>query len=121
MLTVNQGLPEGYNTVNFFILVKGRASPFIEFVEKVFGGVENSQVRTPDKDGLLIHAEVWLGNAMLLVANAKPDWPFTPAFLQVYVRDAQAVLDRALEAGARVVTEVSGFYNNLKLARFQDT
>lgn len=111
---------EGYNTVNFFILVKGGAAKFIGFVEKVFGGEENQRARTPDKDGTLIHAEIRVGNAMLLVADSKPDWPFTPAFPQVYVQDVQAALDRARQAGARVVTEVSEFYHGLKLARFQD-
>jgi uncharacterized glyoxalase superfamily protein PhnB len=116
----DQALPAGHNTVNFFIIVKGGADKFLGFVAKVFEGSENKWARTPDKDGLLIHAEIRVGTATLLVADAKPDWPFTPAFPQVYVQDAQKVLDLAREAGARVITEVSDFYNGLKLARFQD-
>jgi uncharacterized glyoxalase superfamily protein PhnB len=121
MQIVDQNLPEGYNTVNFFIIVKGGAANFIKFVEKVFGGVENKQVRTPDRDGKLIHAEIKVGDSTILVADSKPDWLFTPAFPQVYVKDAQVVLDRAEQEGAKVLTEVSDFYYGMKLARFKDS
>jgi PhnB protein len=78
------------------------------------------EARTPDRDGLLIHAEVALGNATLMLADSKDDWPFTPAFIQVYVQDAQATLDRATTRGAELVTKVSKFYGGFKLARFKD-
>lgn len=120
MLIEDPSLMHGCNTVNFFILVKNDAVKFIEFVESVLGGIENKYARTPDKDGSLIHAEVRVGTSTLLIADSKPDWPFTPAFPQVYVTDAQEILDRATKAGAEIVTEVSHFYNGLKLARFSD-
>ena len=116
----NEIIPSGYNKVNFFIIVKGGASKFIEFVEKVFGGNENKPARIPDRDGSLIHAEIQLGDSMILVADSKDDWPFTPAFPQVYVKDAQAVLDNAKQAGAEVITIVTNFYNGIKIARFKD-
>jgi PhnB protein len=109
-----------YNKVNFFILVKGGASEFIAFVEKVFDARENKKARTPDRDGTLIHAEIQLGDAMILVADSKADWPFTPAFPQVYVDNAQEILKIAKSKGAEIVTEVSDFYGGLKIARFKD-
>jgi PhnB protein len=115
----NQEVPSGYNKVNFFIIVKGGASKFIEFVENVFDGKENTQVRTPDKDGTLIHAEIKVGDSTILVADSKHDWPFTPAFPQVYVASAQEILDKAAQQGAEVITEVSDFYG-MKIARFKD-
>jgi uncharacterized glyoxalase superfamily protein PhnB len=121
MPNVNQTIPPGYNKVNFFIIVKGGASSFIEFVEKVLGGTENKSARTPDRDGSLIHAEIRLGDATILVADSKSDWPFTPAFPQVYVEDAQAVLDRAQQAGAQIITVLQQFYGGLKIARFKDS
>jgi uncharacterized glyoxalase superfamily protein PhnB len=109
-----------YNKVNFFIIIKGGASKFIEFVEEVFDAIENKKSRTPDKDGTLIHAEIQVGNSMILVADSKPDWPFTPAFPQVYVDNAQLILDAAAKNGAEVITEVSEFYGGLDIARFKD-
>jgi len=113
-------VPQGYNKVNFFIIVKGGASKFIEFVEKVFGASENKNARTPDKDGTLIHSEIKIGDSMILIADSKEDWPFTPAFPQVYVEDAGEILCRAEKEGAKIITPVSDFYNGMKLARFGD-
>ena len=112
--------PNGHNSVNAFVLVKDSASAFIEFLEAVFGAVERPEMRTPDRDGTLIHAEVTLGNATIMICDSKADWPRTPAFTQVYVADAQMVLERAEARGARIVTRLSPFYNGVKLARFQD-
>ena len=109
-----------YNKVNPFVIIKGGATKFIDFVEIVFDAKENKQVRTPDRDGTLIHAEIQIGDSMILLADSKEDWPFTPAFLQVYVDNAQEILDRATKEGAEIITKVSVFYNGLKLARFKD-
>jgi len=109
-----------YNKVNPFIIIKGGAVNFIKFLETVFDGNENKLVRTRDKDGTLIHAEVQIGNSMLLIADSKDDWAFTPAFLQIYVDKAQQILDKAKSEKAEIVTELSNFYNGLKLARLKD-
>lgn len=120
MLLEKTQIPAGHNVVNMFVLIKGGADRFILFVEAVLGGTERADVRTPDKDGTLIHAEIQLGDSTLLLADSKPNWPYTPAFIQVYVQDAQAVLAKAQQAGAEVVTEVSAFYNGFRLARMKD-
>jgi uncharacterized glyoxalase superfamily protein PhnB len=120
MVLDEKNIPKGYHALNPFVIIKGDAAKFIEFVEKVYGGRERTYLRTPDKDGSLIHAEVQIGDATLLIADSKSDWPFTPGFLQVYVTNAQATLDCAKEMGATVVTEVSMFYGGFKLARLKD-
>ena len=117
----NQVGPPGYSKVNFFILVKGGASKFIEFIERVFNASENKKARTPDRDGKLIHAEVSVGDSMILIADSKEDWLFTPAFPQVYVNNIQETLNRAEQEGAKIVTPVSDFYYGIRLARFQDS
>ncbi|MCB9150418.1 MAG: hypothetical protein H6641_16815 [Caldilineaceae bacterium] len=71
--------PTGYNTINTFVIVKNSALQYIEFTNSVFEADENTAVRTPDRDGKLIDAEVKIGNSTI--------WPFTPSFLQVYVND----------------------------------
>jgi uncharacterized glyoxalase superfamily protein PhnB len=111
--------PADHNTVNPFVIVP-RAAEFIDFVTEVFDGREATAFRIPDRDGLLIHAEVVVGDSSILIADRKPDWPFTPALLQMYVLDSQAVLDRAAARGATVITPVSAFYGGYSLARFRD-
>lgn len=113
-------LPAGYSTVNFFVFVEG-APEFIAFLEKVFGAEELREARTADaSDGLVLHAEVRIGDATIMIADRKPGWVSTPAFPQVYVNDAAEVLRRAEDAGASVVTKVSDFVYGMKIARFRD-
>lgn len=112
-------IPTGHNTINPFAIVPDSVS-FIHFVETVFDGREAAHVRTPDRDGSIIHAEVMVGDATIMLCDRKQDWPFTPALLQVYVPDAQACLDRAVKEGGRVVTPISDFYGGYRLARLLD-
>ncbi len=118
----NDRIPAGYNAVNPFILVTGAggAAGFIAFLEEVFDGTERAGLRTPDRDGSIIHAEVRIGDSSLLIADSKAGWPFTPAFEQLYVDDIQTVLDRAAAAGGEVVTPRTPFYNGVNIARMLD-
>lgn len=112
-------IPAGHNTINPFAIVPDAAS-FIRFVEAVFGGRESTDVRTPDRDGSIIHAEIVVGDATIMLCDRKPGWPFTPAFLQIYVPDAGSCLDAAIQRGGRVVTPISDFYGGYRLARLLD-
>ncbi|MFB4289579.1 VOC family protein [Nonomuraea sp. ATR24] len=114
--------PRGENTVNGFVVVDG-AESFIDFLVAVFDATEREEARTPDfhaADGTLIHAEVKIGNSLIMVADRKADWPFTPALTQVYVADPEETLRRAVARGATVVTPASPFYGGYGIARFLD-
>jgi uncharacterized glyoxalase superfamily protein PhnB len=67
-----------------------------------FGGEELGRV--PTEDGGIGHEEVRVGDAILLAFDAQPDWPDTPSMLRIFVDDAEATFERAVAAGARVVT-----------------
>jgi len=101
--------PEGYNTVNPFIITQD-ALAVIDFLREVFGGEELEAAHTVDDDGQLLHAEVRIGDSIVMLADRKPDWPYTPSLLQVYVDDLDETLARARRLGARVVTEPTGFF-----------
>ena len=112
-------VPLGHATLNPFVIVPDAAG-LIEFVVEVFGTTENVGARTPTPDGRLIHAEVQLGASTLLLADPQDGWPAHPGMLQVWVSDAQAVLDRATARGAVVVTPPVPFYGERTLARMRD-
>ncbi|MCD0447279.1 VOC family protein [Glycomyces sp. A-F 0318] len=111
-------VPAGSNTVNPFI-VADAAGELIGFLTAVFDAEDVPEARTLDTDGLILHAELRIGDSLLTVADRKPDWPFTPALIRVYVDDADAVLARAERLGGRVVTRPTDFFGDT-LARFQD-
>jgi len=110
--------PEGYATVNPFIITMN-AEELTRFVIDVFGGEERVEARTIDDDGLLLQAEVRVGTTTIMLAERKPDWPFTPSLLQVYVDDLDATLTRAIERGARLITKPTDFFGT-QFARVQD-
>lgn len=106
-------------TLNPFAVVDG-AGDLVAFVVDVFGGVEVAAARTAMPDGRLIHAEVTLGSAHLLVADRIDGWPAHPALLQIWVTDVAAVLAAAVARGARVVTPATPFYGETTLGRLAD-
>jgi uncharacterized glyoxalase superfamily protein PhnB len=63
--------------------------------------------RFVNDDGTLGHAEVWIGNSVVQMFDARAEWPDTPAFLTLYVDDCDAVHRRALQAGASEITPLS--------------
>jgi PhnB protein len=108
----------GFATINPFIITRDAAG-LIEFLKRVFDATERAEARTIDGDGMLLHAELSIGNATVMVGERKPDWPFTPALLQIYVDDLETTLDTARRLGATVVTEPTEFYGDT-FSRFRD-
>ena len=110
--------PAGYATVNPFIIADD-ANGLIDFLKEVFGATERPDARTLDADGLLLHAELAVGTATIMFGERKPDWPFTPGLLQVYVDDVVSTLNVARQLGATVVTEPTDFFGDT-FSRFRD-
>lgn len=117
-MTTTPARPAGSNTVNPFIMTDD-ASTLIEFVIEVFGAVDVAEARTVDTDGLILHSELLIGDSMITIADRKPGWPFTPAFIRVYVDDVPATLARAEQLGGNVVTQPTDFFGD-EFARIQD-
>jgi PhnB protein len=96
-------IPGGKSTVTPYVAAKG-AERFLEFVETVFG--TGKAMRVLNEDGTIGHAEVRIGESVIMVFDSRPEWPDTPSFLSVYVADADEVVAKALAAGATLVTEM---------------
>jgi PhnB protein len=111
-------VPNGYNTVNPFIISKD-ALKLIVFLQEVFEAEEDAAGHTMDTDGLLLHSELIIGNSRIMIADRKPDWPISPSFLQVYVDHLDQVLTKAEKLGAKIVTRPTDFYDDL-FSRFLD-
>ena len=55
-----------------------------------------------------------------MMFDAKPEWAPTPSHLRVYVDDAAETVDRAVAAGARVVTRPTLLAFGERVARVRD-
>lgn len=89
-------------------------------MSRVFDGQERPGSRMFNADGRIGHGEVDLGGSVVMMFDAQPDWPPTPAHLRVYVADAQGAFDRAVAAGAREVTRVTELAFGERVARVRD-
>jgi uncharacterized glyoxalase superfamily protein PhnB len=99
---MNSAAPAGYTAVAPWIVTPDTGQ-LLEFVTAVFDGVELARVRL--EDGTIGHAEIRVGDTVLLAFDRMPDWPAMPSLLRIFVPDADAAFERAVAAGARVVTD----------------
>jgi len=94
--------PENYNSVSVYI-VADNAQRVIDFLKKTFDASELRRFDTPD--GKIMHAEVRVGDTVVMIAAAGGAYPAFPVWLHVYVPDAQATYKKALAAGGVSVQE----------------
>ena len=100
-------------------IITGDAEGLIAFLTEVFDGAELPDARTIDDDGLLLHAELSIGDTTVMFAERKADWPYMPSLLQVYVGDVAATLATAERLGATIITKPTPFFGDV-LSRFLD-
>jgi PhnB protein len=94
-------IPEGYHTYTPYYVVDG-ASDFIEFLKKVFDAHEI--FRMPAPGGKLGHAEVRIGDSVLMMADAHPpEHAARQLNGMLYVHDVDAAYARAVAAGGNGV------------------
>ncbi|GHT76326.1 glyoxalase [Bacteroidia bacterium] len=93
-----------YHTVNSWIVTKDTAK-LIEFLKSAFDAQECGRVY--NEDGTIGHAEVQIGDSIVLMFDAKPDWTETPSFVYLYLDEGDKFYEQALRAGAISVTEMS--------------
>jgi PhnB protein len=92
----------------------------IAFLETAFDAQETLGSRMLGPDGRIGHVEVELGESVMMLFDAQPEWRPTPAHLRVYVADTQETFDRAVAAGARPVTHPTELAFGERVARVRD-
>ena len=118
-------IPDDYPRVTPYLIVDG-AGAAIDFYCSVLGATE--RVRMPGPDGRVGHAELQLGDSMIMLAdeNAQMDVRGpraiggTPVSLHVYVEDSDAVFERAVQAGARALRAVEDRFYGDRSGQFED-
>lgn len=118
-------IPDGYPRVTPYLHVDG-ASKAIEFYRTVFGAKERMRMAGPD--GRIGHAELEIGNSMIMVADEHPDMDVrgpksiggTPVTVLVYVEDVDRAFERALKAGAKELRPVENQFYGDRSGQFED-
>ena len=102
-------VPEGYYSLTPGLVVDNAAEA-IEFYKRAFGAHELFRMSAPDGKKVW-HAELLIGNSRFMLGDESPDMGGcrspkslggTAGSLHLYVDDADAAFQRALEAGATV-------------------
>jgi PhnB protein len=112
-------VPQGYSAVTPWI-VSPDSARLITFLTNAFGAeeVDGSRMLTPE--GKITHVEVRLDDAVIMMFDAVHSWPATPAFIRLFVDDAEKSYQKALKAGARSVTKPTMLSFGDKVGRIAD-
>ena len=89
--------PSTYRTITPYLIVPD-AERELAFLRDALGAVEQSIDRRPD--GAIMHAELRVGDSLLMLAQGTEQWPPRPAAFYLWVSDVDATYNRALAAGA---------------------
>jgi len=111
------GVPPGYHAVTPWVITRDTAR-LIEFAKQAFGAAELARI--PGPAGGIGHAEVRIGDSVVMMFDAPAGWPDTPAFLRLYVEDGDAAYQRALQAGATPVTAMTTLFFGDRVGRVRD-
>lgn len=112
-----KAIPEGYHAVTPYLIVND-ATGAIDFYKRAFGAVEETRM---ERDGKVAHAEIRMGDSRIMLADEMPGTEIrspraiggTPIFIMIYVEDVDAVVARAVEAGATLQRPVKDqFYGD---------
>jgi PhnB protein len=105
-------IPKGHPSVRPYLHVDGAAEA-IKFYERAFGARERVRLEVPG--GKIAHAEIEIADSLIMLCDPLPQFePKPPTVLGgtssevlMYVADVDSVVQRALEAGATLMSEVA--------------
>jgi len=118
-------IPDGMHTVTPHLVCAGAADA-IEFYKKAFGAVEEGRMAGPK--GRLMHAMIRINGSAVMLVDEMPEWGAlgpkalkgSPVTIHLYVEDVDAVVKRAVEAGAKVTMPVADQFWGDRYGKIED-
>ena len=120
-------IPDGYHSVTPYIVLDDAAGA-VEFYKKAFGATERS--RMPSPDGRLMHAEIQIGDSFIMLSSEFPEMGgtakspkkagFATSSLLIYTEDTDALVQRAVEAGATQTMPTTDMFWGDRYAKLKD-
>lgn len=119
-------LPAGVHSVTPHLVVEGAASA-IAFYEKAFHATEQSRLPRPG-DGKLMHASLRIGDSTVMLVDDFPEYGShgpralkgSPVTIHLYVDDVDAVVARAVQAGAKLTMPVADMFWGDRYGQLED-
>ena len=111
-------IPEGYHTATPYLTIRNAAQA-LDFYKRAFGATEVMRMTSPD--GRVGHAEIRIGDSAIMLSDEFPDMDArspqmiggSPVMIHLYVEDADALVKRAVDAGATLQRPVEDqFYGD---------
>ena len=108
-------IPKGYRSLTPY-LTEDDAAEAIEFYKRAFGATERA--RMPFPGGLIGHAELEIGDSVLMLSDAFPESSTRPpnelggttSSVHLFVEDVDAVVGKAVAEGATVTMPVDDMF-----------
>jgi len=111
-------IPEGYHSVTPYLIIKDAAAA-LDFYKRAFGATE--LIRMPAPDGRVAHAEIKIGDSVIMLADEYPEMGHRSAqtlggscvSLMIYVEHVDEVFKQAIASGAKETQPIkSQFYGD---------
>ncbi len=119
-------VPERYRYAVVPHIMVDDAAAAIDFYERAFGARQDIRIDAPD--GGVLHAEISIGESVLMLGDTGAGAPFTApgvlggtsVALHVYVPDVDALAARAEAAGAEVLQPPTDMFHGDRTAVLRD-
>ena len=110
-------IPEGYSAVTPYLILKD-VDKMLNFLKQAFGAREVGVHR--DDEGRVMHADVTIGGAHVMMGGATGKWPEQLGSIHLYVTDADATYAAAVAAGAKSIYPVTTHFYGDRSGGVQD-
>ena len=118
-------VPDGYHTVTPY-LACGDGAAAIDFYKKAFGATEI--MRIPGPGGTVGHAEVQIGDSRIMLTGEYAAMNFlspasrggTTVHIHLYVAGCDAMIERAVKAGAKLLRAPADQFYGDRMGTVQD-
>lgn len=117
-------IPKGYHSVIAAINMPGAAAA-MDWYKKVFNATEKMRLTEPD--GKVVHGEIEIDGTVMMIAEEHPDYNRSPKTLNgtsvifgIYVPDADAVIQKAVDAGAKMIAPAADQFYGDRTGRIED-
>ncbi len=120
-----KAIPDGYHSLTPYLSLRDAAKA-IAFYEAALGAKE--LYRLPMPGGKVAHAEIQIGDSRIIVADEMPEWGNksaktmggSPMGLNIYTENVDALAERFVKAGGKVVRPLENQFYGDRSGHFED-